>query len=222
MYLRKSKLVLLLFMAPIMMQAQTKPIIKIDLSAGVGLRSGNAGIILPAVYVPVQTHIDLGLNYNSLRITYGDKSSNQFFLGIITYKFPSFYVRINFSNNLKKVNPFIGYVLSLVKGEHRVTTTEQGYVGYNPYSQMSLSEQAKLEDALSKSEVAHGIQGGLEFKLFSAMSFFIKVMAFSLPGEKAFPFHYSSNAFSYNTQAYGIGGLIFKFYGSAANKNLIK
>ena len=216
----------LLFLIPIMISAQTKPIAKIELMAGVGLKSGNGNIFLPAVYIPVHQHIDLGVSYNTMKVNYSGQQNYRMFIGTITYKFPSFYIKFNISNDLKRFNPFIGYFFSRVKGSHHVVDYElfesnfpEGGYGIDS-SRMTSAEQAQLEKALAKTESAHGFQAGVELRLIRNLSFFIKGTVFTL-GQKAFPWLYIGNTYSYNKQLYGMAGVVIKFY-ALSNKKLIK
>lgn len=215
---KRLKFLLLVFLIPLLVPAQSNPIIKLEFQAGVGLKSGNFTPCLPSIYVPVYKHIDLGANYNIIKIFYGGGTTQG--TGSVVYRFPSFYFRINTSNNMSRLNPFIGYIFSLVKGEHEFRSGNRDRIGYNPYEPMTATEQAILEEALTKTQTAHGAQAGCDVRISNAVSFFLKVTFFSF-GESAFPFHYKNNTFSYNNQPYAFGGFIFKFYGKT-KKSLIK
>jgi hypothetical protein len=209
----------LICLAPSFPEAQTNPIIKIELQAGLGLATAAFTPCLPALYFPINKHLDLGISYNFIETRYGNFDTIG--QGSVNHNFPSFFIKLNGGNSMSRFNPFIGYIFSLVKGKHSWNPNGGGELyGYTPYFSMTGPETAILEEALEKRRIAHGIQAGCELRITSGTSFFLKTELFRISGD-SFPFHYTENTFSYNKQLYGFGGFLFKIY-AKTKKSLIK
>ena len=215
-------------------------------------------IMYPTIYIPLHQHLDIGASYNSQKVNYYVAEqdpvdfSYKFYKGNINYKVTSFYLKINLSASQKRVNPFFSYVLSFSKGTYTsptrdstssyysansyyVTNTnayENGY-GDNQFSyrgRMNVQEEAKFKKALDKSQMSHGIQLGLDYKILPFLNLFVKATTFSVVGynksgfknAQPFPTSYKEDVekFQISPQQYYMFGIILKI--DAGKKSLIK
>ena len=219
------------------------------------------GIMYPTVYIPLHQHLDIGASYNSQKVNYYVaeqdplNSTYKFYMGNINYKVTSLYLKVNLSASQKRVNPFFSYVLSFSKGTYNspaadstssyyrdnnyyVVNTNSYGDGYgdNKFSyrgRMTPVEEDLLKKALSKSQIAHGVQVGIDYKIIPFLNLFVKVTSFSVLGytgetkkNNGFPIRYkdygiAGDKYYYSTpQQYFMAGVLLKIDGG--KKSLIK
>ena len=208
----------------------------------------------PTLYVPLHKHLDIGIGYTNQKVNYFVREGTTYpyndFAGKINYKVTSLYLKINLSASQKRVNPFFSYVLSFSKGNYTPPTAyndslngdiindaafTSGYSGTNLDVQyfynkrMNPSEEAMLKKSLDKSQMSHGVQVGLDYKILPFLNIFAKITSFSVMGygktyKKPYPFatRYNEDSKNYNvsTQQYYMWGIILKIDGG--KKSLIK
>jgi hypothetical protein len=210
--------------------AQKKPVLKIELPFALDTYNGSAKIIYPTLYIPVHKHIDIGFSYNSINNFYGgytydpNSFSQDEINGKVNYKFPSLYLKLNASSAQRRMNPFIGYIISFIKGQHEFLNEYYGSE-YNVDKKMTASEQAILETKLNQSQIAHGLQIGTDVKLSPTISLFFKAQSFSLKSitEDKGDFYlayFLDGGFQYAESSYAMGGIVLKIGGG--NKSKIK
>jgi hypothetical protein len=88
---------------------------------------------------------------------------------------------------------------------------------------MTSTEQATFENEISKTQLAHGVQLGVEVKISPTFSAFVKGLMYNLPGSKSFDYYYNEGnelTDHYGEALYGMGGITIKFGGG--NKSKIK
>lgn len=208
----------------------------------------------PTLYIPLHKHLDIGVGYTNQKVNYFVREGAMYpfndFAGKINYKVTSLYLKINLSASQKRVNPFFSYVLSFSKGVYTSPTSYNdslnGYViddaaytsgnagtnldvQYFYNTRMKPSEEAVLKKSLGKSQLAHGVQIGLDYKILPFLNIFAKVTSFSVMGyaktnKKPYPFaiRYNEDTKYYHvsTQQYYMWGIILKIDGG--KKSLIK
>ena len=186
------KSILLFFLLPLITVAQKKPIVKVELSISTdmdldqyGFESTKAkkpfSFFYPIIHVPITKHFDIGAGYNSLKIT---PTRNKYNSTTFTYesydydivdKFWSLYFTVNFAKSHKTVIPTFSYILSFAKG-----TADFSETPTIPYTAAEKDLQNKLKNALAKSEISHGIQGGVDIKISNLISVFAKARVYAL------------------------------------------
>ena len=222
------------------------------------LNGQSFSIMYPTVYIPLHKHLDIGASYNSQKVNYYVAEQNpvnlsyKFYMGNIKYKVTSLYLKINLSASQKRVNPFFSYVLSFVKGNYTSPSRDStsDYYSRNSYNfsmsnnisygttyddnfsysnRMTPAEEEVLKKSLSKSQLSHGVQVGIDYKILPFLNFFLKLSVFSVFGysttskkENAFAIKYREDfkVYKISPQEYFMGGIIFKIDGG--KKSLIK
>ncbi|HUS00861.1 MAG TPA: hypothetical protein VMY77_04000 [Chitinophagaceae bacterium] len=206
--------IVLFFLLPIFTDGQ-KPIIKIEIGAGFEIPSaggdyfnGSLNIFYPILHIPLTQHFDIGVGYNSSKTEFerrytappaaGSSYGNTHkYTYDISDKFWSGYLTYNFAKSDRRIIPSISYIISYAKGEARFPSNpyEASGSGTTPtiYSAQEKDHQSKLQTTLSKSEIAHGLQGGFDVRLSSLFSISAKARAYSLliNNTRAFPTLYS-------------------------------
>jgi len=211
-------------------------------------------IMYPTVYIPLHKHLDIGASYTTQKFNYYVSEQNpvdftyKYYTGNIKYKVTSLYLKINLSASQKRVNPFFSYVLSFSKGTYTgptIDTTSKFYLNntsfgnasYDQYSdnkfvyegRMTPQEEAALKKVLDKSQLSHGVQIGVDYKILPFLNLFVKLAAFSVLGydnptksERAFSYSYKDEYKDYKVSPmeYYMFGIILKIDGG--KKSLIK
>lgn len=234
---KKSKKLCILFFCflPLVLFAQKKPLVKLEIPFAVNIDNDiDAGgqlrptLILPTIYVPIGQHVDLGLSYNTIKTYYQGTIENSTpttttytpFDGAVKHNFPSFYFRVNISKYRRTINPFLGYILSVTKGEYTPGAGEENRGFYFFGSKMTTAEETILSKAVAKTEVAHGAQAGVDIHVSKTIAIFTKGVVYSITDGKAFPYQYYTASsqyniagFRYRNPVFGMVGLVIKFSG---------
>ena len=259
MFQRLTSLLLVLFIS-LATFSQKKTLVKFEIPVGLMNEQTftpmgqELNLFYPIVFITLHKHLDIGAGYSKQNLNYFVNEddlatlTNKFFKGNIEYKATSFYVRINLSATQKRVNPYFGYILSFSKGTYtspvRDSTSNyykrhgsSSYSAYDYYedkfvyqTRMTAQEEAVLRSSLNKSQMSHGAQLGIDFKIMPFLKLFINTTAYSVLGyngegfkkEQAFGLNYKEDKKAYRgvPMSYYMAGIVLKIDGG--KKSLIK
>jgi len=150
-------------------RSQDKATVKLEVAGGYGNLGGN---FFPKLLVPVTKHFDVGFAFLNAKFNEPYLSKAQ-----LSYHLSSLEFRYNLSNVHRKVNPHIGYLLSMSSAKlDREDASNDEFV-------MALARES------NKSRLVHGFNVGFDIRLNAFISFITQFQVYSL-----------SKKFIYSTQ----------------------
>lgn len=186
-------------------KSQDKATVKLEIAAGPGFTTGYSGNFFPKLLVPITKRFDIGVTF--INAKYGDSfdaSVTDFGYSITSLEF-----RYNLSNVHRKINPHIGYLLSL--SSSKLSDYDKSIDGLGP----------ALESKASKSDILHGLNVGLDVRLnsFVSLTTQLQLYSFSEVFISQITRHYDAakdkfvfDSMSYGNQTYLIAGLQIKLF----------
>lgn len=217
-------LLTLCFLSSSVLCAQNKPLVKLELAAGLLAEPFTEHLVrpMPGIHIPITRHLDIGVGYVTTRIhtqdldesySYGPDGSFAADTGQhyqFNHNFASLLLTWNFSNPKKVINPVLGYIISTTKGK----------ATFPANSTQTPKAQTDIQNLVGKSVIVHGAQAGFDVRISRIVSILARGRIYHLNFDKdGSPLYDQVNPSPRNLaigefNIYGMLGGIIKFHGS--------